>query len=373
MDDALPHALTLDPDGAAALVAELGQPAFRARQLLEWVFHNRVLDPGQMHTLPKALRGALAERLDWSLPTVVDRQDAGDGSFKVLLESPRGLIETVIMRYEKRTSVCVSSQVGCRLACRFCQTGRLGFVRHLSAGEILAQIGLANQLLADEGRRVTHVVFMGMGEPLDNYDAAMGAVRRLTAPDSFGLRPLAVTVSTVGLPEGLRRMADDTRCGLAISLHAARDDLRAELMPIARTVPLAALKAALLDWQAATRDRLTLEYLLIDGKNSSLRDAKDLVRFIHGLRVRVNLIPFNPFPGLPYARPDEGTIRAFQSYLSDRSIAAPVRRSKGLDISAACGQLAAKQGNSLTDSPLRSRLFEDAGDGRGVDGPPRGR
>ena len=338
-------------------MAELGQPRFRAGQLLEWVFGRGVLDPEAMTNLPKALRARLAEALDFALPEVVDRLDAEDDSFKLLLSSPRGKLETVVMRYDKRTSLCVSSQVGCRLACRFCQTGRLGFVRDLTAAEILAQVALANRLLAPEGRKVSNVVFMGMGEPLDNYQATVTAVRRLTAEDGFGLRPLAVTVSTVGLPAEIRQLASDVRCGLAISLHAARDELRAELMPIARTVSLEQLKAALMDWQAATGDMLTLEYLLIRDKNCGRREAKELVRFIHGLRAKVNLIPFNAFPGLPYERPEEEQIRAFQRYLTERHIAAPVRHSKGLDISAACGQLAAKDAQSLEDRPSRRRVL----------------
>jgi len=363
LDTPRPHALTLDLAAATALVTAHGHAPFRAKQVLEWLFRHRVLDPARMANLPRDLRAALAERLDFALPAVHDRLDADDRSFKLLLSSPRGLVETVVMRYEERTSVCVSSQVGCKLACRFCQTGRLGFLRDLSAAEILAQIALADVLVRDEGRRVSHVVFMGMGEPLDNHEAVVAAVRRLTAPDGFGLRPANVTVSTVGLPDGIRRLAAEVRCGLAVSLHAARDELRATLMPVAKTTPLAELKAALLDWQRATGDRLTLEYLLVRDQaghdvNCSQREARELVRFVHGLRVKVNLIPFNAFPGLPYERPDAATIRAFQKYLADRSIPAPVRYSKGLDISAACGQLAAKSRDALADRPLRQRLFE---------------
>lgn len=358
MDSSRPHALTLDAAAATALVAALGHAPFRAKQVLEWVFRHGVLDPARMTSLPGDLRAGLLERLAWGLPELRDRLDADDRSFKLLLGSPRGLVETVVMRYEERTSVCVSSQVGCRLGCRFCQTGRLGFVRDLSAAEILAQVALANALLATEGRRVSHVVFMGMGEPLENYAAVVAAVRRLVSSDGFGLRPRNVTVSTVGLPDGIRRLAVDVRCGLAVSLHAARDDLRAALMPIAKTTPLGELKAALLDWQRTTGDRLTLEYLLIRDVNCGRREARELVRFVHGLRVKVNLIPFNAFPGLSYERPDADTIRAFQTYLADRSIPAPVRHSKGLDISAACGQLAAKSLESLTSLPSRGRLLD---------------
>ena len=358
MESQRPHALTLDLASATAVAAALGHAPFRAKQILEWVFRHRVRDPESMGNLPRDLRAALAERFAWELPAVRDRLDADDRSFKLLLDSPRGLVETVVMRYEGRTSVCVSSQVGCKLGCRFCQTGRLGFVRNLASAEILAQIAVADDLVKPEGRRVSHVVFMGMGEPLDNYDEVLVAVRRLVAKDGFALKPSAVTVSTVGLPDGIRRLAGDVRCGLAVSLHAAADDLRAQMMPIARTTPLADLKDALLTWQRATGDRITFEYILIKDLNGGPREAKALVRFIHGLRAKVNLIPFNAFPGLPYERPDADEIRAFQKYLADRSIPAPVRHSKGLDISAACGQLAAKQGAALEERPLRQRLFD---------------
>jgi 23S rRNA (adenine2503-C2)-methyltransferase len=352
-----PHFLSLTPSDYRSLLTAWGEPAFRGEQVTEWIFKRRVLSAAAMSNLPKTLRERLASQLDWSLPEIKSQLTAADGATKLLLGSERGVIESVILRYDNRTSLCVSSQVGCKLACSFCQTGKLGFVRHLRDHEILAQFALASDIVGKEGRKITHVVFMGMGEPLDNYDAVVGAVRQLNGPEAFGLSWRNVTVSTSGIVPRIASLATDVRTALAISLHACRDDLRTELMPINRRWPLSALKEALLTYQKITGDMLTLEYILIKNKNCSLREAKELVRFIHGLRVKVNLIPFNAHPGMPYERPDDASIREFQKHLAERSIAAPVRYSKGLDVSAACGQLAAKHLDQLAATPARGRLL----------------
>jgi 23S rRNA (adenine2503-C2)-methyltransferase len=352
-----PSFLTLTPDELKTKLAARGEPAFRAGQVIEWLFKRRVFDPKGMTNLPASLREMLATEYDWTLPEIQSRLESADGSTKLLLSSERGLIEAVIMRYENRTSLCVSSQVGCKLACSFCQTGKLGFVRHLTGAEILAQFALAQTIVAPEERKISHVVFMGMGEPLDNYDNVVQAVNQLTSKDAFALNPKNVTVSTSGLAPKIKTLARDARAALAISLHAAREDLRTELMPINRKYPLAELKAALLEYQQTTGDKLTMEYILIKDKNCGIREAKELVKFLHGLRAKVNLIPFNAHPGMPYERPDDETIRAFQKYLSDRSFAAPVRYSKGLDVSAACGQLAAKVQETLMQTPMRKAVL----------------
>jgi 23S rRNA (adenine2503-C2)-methyltransferase len=353
-----PHFLSLTPADYRGLAAAWGEPRFRGEQLVDWIFKRRVLTTAAMTNLPAALRQRLETALDWTLPEIRSRLTAADGATKLLLASERGLIESVILRYDNRTSLCVSSQVGCKLACSFCQTGKLGFVRHLSDAEILAQFALAGDIVRAEDRRITHVVFMGMGEPLDNYDNVVKAVRQLSGPEAFGLSWRNVTVSTSGIVPKIAALATDVRAALAVSLHASRDELRTELMPINRRWPLAALKEALLSYQKTTGDLVTLEYIMIKDKNCGLREAKELVRFIHGLRAKVNLIPFNAHPGLPYDRPDDETIRTFQKHLAERSIAAPVRYSKGLDVSGACGQLAAKHKDDLTAAPARARLLK---------------
>ena len=354
---ARPSFLSLNPAELKALLLSWGEPVFRAQQLQDWIYGKRSFTLAAMSNLSNSLRQRLATELDWQLPKLHSQMSGADGSTKLLLESERGLIEAVILRYDGRTSLCVSSQVGCKLACTFCQTGKLGFVRHLTAAEILAQFAIAEQIVQPEGRRISHVVFMGMGEPLDNYANVVQAVNRLSGKDAFGLSVRNVTVSTSGLVPQIRTLAHDVRAALAVSLQAARDYLRTELMPINRRYPLAELKAALLDYQKDSGDKLTIEYILIKDKNCGLREAKELIKFLHGLRAKVNLIPFNSHPGMPFARPSDDEIRTFQKYLSDRSIAAPVRYSKGLEVSGACGQLAAKVSASIAAAPRRESVL----------------
>lgn len=346
------------PDSIRGLLSSWGQPAFRAKQIHEWIFTRRCTSLDAMSNLPAALRLKLAEEWDFGLPPVIEQVEAQDGTTKLLLRGEKGqAIETVIMRYEDRTSVCVSSQVGCKMACSFCQTGKLGFFRQLQSREILGQIAVASRILEPEGRRVTNVVFMGMGEPLDNFENVMHAVDVLTSPEGYGISPRRVTVSTSGLVDGIRKLAERSQAALAVSLHASRDELRTELMPINRRYPLAMLKEALKDYQKVTGNKVTIEYLLIAGKNSSERDGKELVQFLTGLKAKVNLIPFNPHPGFAHERPTDEEIRKFQSFLSSRSIPAPVRYSRGAEVSGACGQLAAKTSANLHAVPARKSVL----------------
>ena len=354
------HFLDLDRQGYTDLMKEWGQPKFRGGQIADWIYKKNVRSPEDMSNLSKSLREQLFLKLDWSLPEIVSEISSEDGSTKLLLRNSEGRsIETVILRYENRTSLCVSSQVGCKLACDFCQTGKLGFVSHLKKHEILAQLYLANLSLSSEEKRVSHVVFMGMGEPLDNYDNAVGAANIMISEHEFDLAARHVTISTSGLAPKIKQMAHDTKASLALSLHASRDELRTSLMPINRKYNLSKLKEALTYYQKETNRKITMEYILINKTNCGLKEAKELVRFVHGLKAKVNLIPFNSHPGLPYQRPTGDEIRGFQQYLSDRSIPAPVRYSKGLDVSAACGQLAAKFRDELDQVPERRRLVEN--------------
>jgi 23S rRNA (adenine2503-C2)-methyltransferase len=333
-------------------------PKFRSNQVADWVFKHFAKSTLEMTNVSKDLRALLDNQFDWTLPEIVSALDSKDGSTKLLLKTTSGqFIESVILRYEGRVSLCVSSQVGCKMACSFCQTGKLGFFRHLTTHEIIAQYLIAARIVRDEGRRLSHVVCMGMGEPLDNYDNVLKSVQMLVSPDGFGLSARHVTVSTSGIVPKIRDLAKDARCALAVSLHASRDELRQEIMPINRKWDLADLKTALLEYQRETGDKITFEYIMIRDKNCGLREAKELVKFLHGFRAKVNLIPFNAHPGLPYQRPTDDEIRAFQVYLAERSIAAPVRYSKGLDVSGACGQLAAKTQDSLHLAPRRKSVI----------------
>ncbi len=358
-----PHALGLDLPVMTSLLKEWGEPSYRAAQVLKWIYSSKCMDLAQMSNLPGSLREKLRTGLNWKLPEVHSTLAADDGSTKLLLKTSTGqYMEAVILRYENRTSLCVSSQVGCKLACSFCQTGKLGFFRHLKAEEILAQYVVASNITASEGRRISHVVFMGMGEPLDNYNNVVTSVKTLLRPEDqfgFGLSNRHVTVSTSGIAPKIIELAKEVKCALALSLHAARDELRTELMPVNRRWPLADLKTALMLYQDITGNKVTLEYILIKNMNCGIREAKELVKFIHGLRAKVNLIPFNAHPGLPFERPGEEEIRAFQKHLAERSIPAPVRYSKGLDVSAACGQLAAKQIENLRSAPARKSVLAE--------------
>lgn len=336
----------------------LQQPSYRSAQIADWIFKQFATSPLEMSNIGKDLRATLSNAFDWALPEIVSSLDSADGSTKLLLKTSTGqFIESVILRYENRVSLCVSSQVGCKMACSFCQTGKLGFVRNLTTHEILAQYLIAARIVRAENRRLSHVVFMGMGEPLDNYDNVVKSVQLLVSPEGYGLSARHVTVSTSGIVPKIKSLAKDARCALAVSLHASRDELRQELMPINRRWPLSDLKEALIEYQRDTGNKITIEYILIKDKNCGTREAKELVKFIHGMQAKVNLIPFNAHPGLPFQRPDDQEIRAFQEHLSERSIAAPVRYSKGLDVSGACGQLAAKTQETLHATPERRRVL----------------
>lgn len=350
--------LDTEPEALQSILKEMGEKNFRSQQITRWIFQQNVYDPEKMSNIPKRTRQLLAEMFDFSLPEVVSQLTSQDGATKLLLKTQKGQnIETVILRYKKRVSLCVSSQVGCRLACSFCQTGKLGFFRNLSSAEIMAQFAIASLILKDEGLRISHVVFMGMGEPLDNYDAVVASANLMINEKGYNLNPKNVTISTSGIVSKIEKLADDTQAALAVSLHAARDELRTELMPINRKYNLDKLKTALIKWQKSTGKKLTIEYILIKEKNCGTREAKELVRFLHGLRAKINLIPFNPHPGLDYDRPSDEDIRAFQSYLSERSYPAPVRYSKGLEVSGACGQLAAKVKENLDKLPKRMAVL----------------
>lgn len=349
---------SLTPQEIQQFCKERSLPKFRSEQLITWIFQNKVFDVDQMLNLPKSFREELKKQFNCELPQIESRLDSEDGASKLLIRGPKNqFIEAVILRYEGRTSLCVSSQVGCKLACDFCQTGKLGFFRNLSVGEIVGQFCLAQSIVAQEGRNISHIVFMGMGEPLDNFEHVVKAVNLFTKSDAYGLSARRVTVSTSGIAPKIMELASRARASLAVSLHASRDELRTSLMPINRKYPLAKLKEELISYQKATGDVITIEYILIRDKNCGRREAKELVRFLHGIKAKVNLIPFNAHPGLPYQRPSEDDIRDFQSYLSHRGYPSPVRYSKGLGVSAACGQLAAKQSSMLNQKPARKNII----------------
>jgi 23S rRNA (adenine2503-C2)-methyltransferase len=333
--------LELTPDEIVALVVSLGQPPYRGRQLASWVYAKGVADFSAMSDLPRELRERLTAIAVVAPPEVTACRVSRDRSTKLDLRLADGrVIQSVVMPDGDRLTLCVSTQVGCGFGCAFCLTGTMGLVRNLTAGEIVGQVWAARATLAP-GARLTHVVFMGMGEPLANYAATVKALRVLVAPLGFGFSPRRITVSTVGLVRGLERLArENLRVNLAVSLHAATDEARGRLMPVNRGWGLDDLLAACRRFPLPVRQRMTFEYTLLDGVNDSAEDARRLVRRLQGLRAKVNLIPFNEWPGATFCRPPAERILAFQRALLDAGLTATIRWSKGEDVGAACGQLA---------------------------------
>ena len=346
----MPHLYDPDRDALAQMLA--GEPRYRSDQVWDGLYKQLAL-PEELTTLPKRLRATLAADLPLSLTPVTESRSRDGDTLKWLFALPDGVrIETVLMHYRDRTTVCVSTQAGCAMACGFCATGQAGFTRHLSTGEIVEQVVRAARRARHDGRRLGNVVFMGMGEPLANYDPVWAAVQRLHG--DLGLSARHLTLSTVGLVPGIRRLATeaDLPVNLAVSLHAANDTLRDELVPINRRYPLTTLMSACADYLQAKGRRLSFEWALIDGTNDRRSDAAELAELARALPLaaHVNLIPLNPTPGWPTrGTPPEG-VRRFQRWLTDIGVNATVRRNRGTEIDAACGQLAAANpsGTELT-------------------------
>lgn len=324
-------------------VQTLGERAFRARQLFRHVYARNVASWNECTDLSQSFRNQLEFGARLSALTMVRTDEASDGTIKYLFRLRDGnYIESVLIPDPPRSTLCISSQVGCALGCKFCLTGSLGFKRNLDTAEIVDQVC---QVLRETGMRsrVTSLVFMGMGEPLANYDPVLRAIDIITDQNGLAFSHRRVTLSTAGLVPQLRRLGQDSPINLAISLHAPDDALRSELMPINRTYPLAELMRACREYPLAPRKRITFEYILLDHVNDSVKQAKDLVRVLNGVRAKVNLLPFNPHPGSPFGTPSEQRILAFQEVLQKAQLTAIIRKSRGNEISAACGQLAGQQ------------------------------
>lgn len=323
-----------------ALAESLGAPPYRGRQLAQWIFVKGVTDLAAMSDLPKDFRAALAARASVEVPEVERRTPSQDGSQKLVLRYGDGArVQAVLMPDDDRLTLCVSTQVGCGFACAFCYTGTMGLERNLSAGEIVAQVMVAREGLA-AGLRITHIVYMGMGEPLANYTATVKSLRLLTDPQAFAFAPRRITVSTVGLVSGIERLAkENLRVNLAVSLHATSNEIRDRIMPVNRGFAIEELLAACRRFPLPFRQRMTFEYVLLEGINDSAEDARRLVKLMKGIRGKINLIPFNDWEGSSFARPPLARILDFQTVLLEHGIRATVRWSKGEDIGAACGQL----------------------------------
>ena len=352
--------LDLDEVRLREFFSSMGEKQFRADQLLKWIYHQGVTDFGQMTNLSKELRQRLEAIAVVEPPKILSEQVSTDGTTKWLIGFGGGnAVETVFIPEPNRGTLCISSQVGCALNCTFCATGAQGFNRNLSTAEIIGQVWLAARALGHERngkRRITNVVLMGMGEPLLNFEAVASALELLRNDLGFGFAAKRVTLSTAGLVPGIDRLRETIDVALAVSLHAPEDKLRETLVPLNRKYPIKELMRSCADYVSDKHKRtVTFEYTLIDGVNDHPEHARKLVKLLRRLPSKLNLIPFNPFPGTRYTCSTEERIREFQKIVMAGGLIATVRKTRGDDIDAACGQLAGK----VLDRTRRSQIFRE--------------
>jgi 23S rRNA (adenine2503-C2)-methyltransferase len=349
--------LDLDANGLAGFFEELGEKPFRARQVLKWVHQQGADDFAAMSDLAKGLREKLSGVARIHAPTIVGDTLASDGTRKWLMKvDAANAVEAVFIPETTRGTLCVSSQAGCVLDCAFCSTGKQGFNRNLSTGEIIGQLWLANRLVDS---RISNVVMMGMGEPMLNLDNVIPALRLMLDDNAYGLSRRRVTVSTAGVIPGMDRLRDECPVALAISLHAPNDELRDKLVPVNRKYPLRELIAACNRYlEKAPRDFVTFEYVMLDGVNDSLEHARELAAIARKVRCKYNLIPFNPFPNSEFRRSDPERIRRFADVLNRAGLTVTTRKTRGDDIAAACGQLAGDVADRTRRSARRIPLKE---------------
>ncbi len=316
----------------------MGQPAFRAKQIFHWLHQKLVTEFSAMTDQPKALLAKLEEEYYNAAPIIQRRQQSRDGTVKYLFRLADGnCIETVVMRYNYGNTVCVSTQVGCRMGCRFCASTQAGRVRNLEAGEIAAEIYAAQK---DIGERISHIVLMGIGEPLDNFDNVMDFLTIISSPEGVNIGMRNISLSTCGIVPQIDRLAEKKlQLTLSISLHAPNNAMRSQMMPVNDAYPVEELIAACRRYQKVTGRRISFEYSMVRGVNDSPATAKELAKLIRGMGALVNLIPINPVDGSPYSATDAENVKRFQNMLTELGVNATVRRRLGSDISAACGQL----------------------------------
>ena len=338
----------LDRGGLEALFASRGLESFRARQVFGWLYQKGITDLEAMTDLPRDLRSTLSAEFSITTPTIAHRDRSSDGTEKFLLGLGDGRqVESVFIPDTPALTFCVSTQVGCAMACAFCLTGKMGLVRHLTAGEIVGQVRVLAEAL-DLRQKPFNIVLMGMGEPLHNYDHTMKALRILTDRGGMAVPPRRITLSTVGLPPALEKLAHESVMpNVAISLHAPTDVQRGKLVPINQKYGIADVIAACRRFPLKRRQRITFEYVLLAGVNDAPGDARKLATLLTGIKAKVNLIPLNAAPGIPFERPTDEAIDRFARALADRDVTVSVRKSRGRDIRAACGQL-------IVEGPTRS-------------------
>jgi 23S rRNA (adenine2503-C2)-methyltransferase len=350
-----PNLRSLTPDEFRSSFEELGQPGYRADQVLDWLWKKRVESIDEMSNLPATLRETLKEKYELSVPTIAQAQGAQDATRKLLLKLDDGrFVECVLIpasvglygNQSDRLTLCVSSQVGCAFDCKFCASGLLGFTRNLTAGEITSQILLAEKIA---GSRVNNLVFMGMGEPLANLPNLQKAIELITSEQGLNIGARHLTISTSGLAPQIRKLAEHPlQLRLAISLHGATDEVRSQIMPVNERWNLDELFEALRYWTSRKKQRLTLEYILIEGVNDDLAQARILAKRAKSINAKVNVIPYNTVEGLPWKRPSETRCKAFRDVLAKQNVVATLRLEKGHDIDAACGQLRLREEQKAT-------------------------
>ena len=350
-------------DELKTALATQGLKPYRAAQVFDWIYKHGATTFDEMTNLSKAERTLLASSYSLVSPRILEQEASADGTEKYLLQlEDRQTIESVVIPDGKRLTLCISTQVGCKQGCRFCLTGRNGFRRNLTAYEIADQVAVVEKNISESGdgpagearpdrrRHITNIVLMGMGEPLANYEAVQRALTIITAAWGFGFSPRRVTLSTVGLVPEIKKLGrDGPRVNIAVSLNATTDRIRDGIMPVNKRFPLQELIAACRHYPLEPTRRITFEYVLLGGVNDSEEDALRLATLLRGIPCKVNLIPFNPFPGSAFSRPEDGAVSAFQKVLRAHNFTALVRESRGKDISAACGQLRSRQ--ALLQSP----------------------
>ena len=356
------HLLGLSPAELAAALQDMGQKPFRARQIAEWVYRHGVDAFDRMTNLPTPLRGELAGRFRIYTSHVIGRAASSDGAVKLLLQWPDGATsECIKIPAQRHNTACISSQVGCPARCKFCASGLEGLQRNLAAGEIIEQALRVRDEAVAAGEGLGHVVFMGLGEPLANYQNVIQAIATINAPWGLNIGARKITLSTVGLPKQIRKLADEGfQLNLALSLHAPTDELRRELIPWAERIGLDELADACRDYFEQTGREITLEYVLLAGTNDSPKEARALARFANRLRCNVNLLRYNPVEGLPFDRPTSEAADAFQQTLRKLGVNSHIRKSRGLDIDAACGQLRRRQMQSSGTENVNPHVHKPA-------------
>lgn len=368
---ALTNLLDLEPAELVRWCGELGEKPFRAKQLQRWLHQFGADDFDAMTDLAKSLREKLKQRATVAAPSVISDHTAADGTRKWLLDVGGGnAVETVFIPEENRGTLCISTQAGCAVNCRFCSTGKQGFSRNLTTGEIIGQLWLAERTLRQQHgvvagpkgeRQITNVVMMGMGEPLLNYEPTVAALRLMLDDNAYGLSRRRVTVSTSGVVPMMDKLSGDCAVALAVSLHASNDSLRDELVPLNRKYPLAELLDACKRYlQFAPRDFITFEYCMLDGVNDTDQHARELIVLVRDVPCKFNLIPFNPFPASGLRRSAMPRIKAFAQVLMDAGIVTTIRKTRGDDIDAACGQLAGdvRDRTSIKQRMQRSDVYQ---------------